>query len=200
MSKSSYELLEEIKNKQLKAIEEQEKNEKLQKEKREKEAKKQLDSYSRGVYNSYLSAINPYGSMMEDVDPQGKGTSDYLKNAAYGEYLKGLSKAHSDYSDDMEESNSLWQQYLTEKSKAEAEIEYDYNKELIDLKEKEAKAASGGSSSKSSTKTYTTAEMHQKYRVFNPISGKVTFVTGKKAADRFKELGYTVTKAETLFG
>ena len=219
MSKNKYtEALKAHKN-TVAAIEQQSQTEEEKKKQREQQAIAELESMNRGVYNSYLNAINPYGRTMEQFDPEGSGVSDYFLNSAYGEYLKGLGQAQINYDSDIKESNSLWQEYLAQKAGLIAQADNDYaelyaemkaedadlafekkkweadqaekERERLEKAAKEAAKASGGSGGKK----YTEAEMNSYYVYTHPLTGQKGIVKGKKAADGLKDKGYIIKRA-----
>jgi len=85
-----------------------------------------LESSNRGVYTTYKNAINPYGRMASQNNFS-QGVSDYYNNASYGTMLQGLGANQYNYNDAINNSNSLWQNYLAQKAGQEADALNDYN-------------------------------------------------------------------------
>ena len=108
------------------AIAAQTKQAETERAQREQAAQKTLESSNRGVYTTYKNAINPYGRMASQNNFS-QGVSDYYKNASYGTMLQGLGANQYNYNDAMNNSNSLWQNYLAQKAGNEAEALKDYN-------------------------------------------------------------------------
>lgn len=108
------------------AIAAQTKQAETERAQREQAAQKTLESSNRGVYTTYKNAINPYGRMASQNNFS-QGVSDYYNNASYGTMLQGLGANQYNYNDAMNNSNSLWQNYLAQKAGNEAEALKDYN-------------------------------------------------------------------------
>lgn len=112
------------------AINAQTKQAELERTQREQAAQKTLESANRGVYTTYKNAINPYGRMASQNNFS-QGVSDYYNNASYGTMLQGLGSNQYNYNDAMNNSNSLWQNYLAQKAGQEADALGDYNNAVI---------------------------------------------------------------------
>lgn len=112
------------------AIEAQTAQADLERVQREQAAQKTLESSNRGVYTTYKNAINPYGRMASQNNFS-TGVSDYYKNASYGTMLQGLGANQYNYNDAMNNSNSLWQNYLAQKAGNEADALNDYNSAIL---------------------------------------------------------------------
>ena len=137
---TAYELLEESKKRQQAAIAEAHKAQEGEKKLREHNAQQQLEANNRGVYTTYKNAINPFG-VTASQNNMPTGVSDYMKNAAYGTMLQGLGRNQTNFTTEMNNSNTLWQNWLAEKAGKEATIEDNYATAMLS-----AKNASGGSS------------------------------------------------------
>lgn len=125
-----YEAYKSMYDQRTKAIEAQTKQAELEKSQREQQAQQTLANSNRGVYTTYKNAINPYGSFASQNNFS-SGVSDYYKNASYGTMLQGLGTNQYNYNDAMNNSNSLWQNYLAQKAGNEADALTDYNNAVI---------------------------------------------------------------------
>lgn len=112
------------------AIEAQTKNAEAERQQREQAAQKTLENSNRGVYTTYKQAINPYGSFASQNNFS-SGVSDYYKNASYGTMLQGIGTNQYNYNDAINNSNSLWQNYLAEKAGNEADALEGYNSAVL---------------------------------------------------------------------
>ena len=140
MAESAYDLLKKSYEKQQAAINAQQQQQTQEKADREALAKKTLEANNRGVYTTYKNAINPYGTVASQTN-RPTGTSEYMKNAAYGTMLHGLGQNQANYSADMQNSNSLWTAYLAEKAGQEADLEANYANSLIEQQRYDAEQA-----------------------------------------------------------
>lgn len=148
MTENAYDLLKKTYEKQQAAINAQEALQSQEKADREALAKKTLESHNRGVYTTYKNAINPYGAVASQTN-RPTGTSEYMKNAAYGTMLQGLGQNQANYSADIQNSNSLWASYLAEKAGQQADLEANYANAIIaqqnaDKEQSRINAAYGG--------------------------------------------------------
>ena len=130
---TAYELLEESKKKQQAAIAEAHKAQEGEKKLREHNAQQQLEANNRGVYTTYKNAINPFG-VTASQNNMPTGVSDYMKNAAYGTMLQGLGRNQTNFTTEMNNSNTLWQNWLAEKAGKEATIEDNYATAMLAAK------------------------------------------------------------------
>ena len=121
-----YDAYKQMYDQRTKAIEAQTKQAEAEKAQREKAAQETLANANRGVYTTYKQQINPYGSFASQNNFS-SGVSDYYKNASYGTMLQGIGTNQYNYNDAMNQSNSLWQNYLAQKAGNEAEALSDYN-------------------------------------------------------------------------
>ncbi len=145
MAENAYDLLRKTYEKQQAAINAQQQLQSQEKADREALAKQTLESHNRGVYTTYKNAINPYGTVASQTN-RPTGTSEYMKNAAYGTMLQGLGQNQANYSADMQSSNSLWTAYLAEKAGQEADLEANYANAIIAQQNADKELASIGSS------------------------------------------------------
>ena len=125
-----YKAYAELYQKRTDAINAQTDQAKLEKQQREQQAEQTLEGANRGVYTTYKQAINPYGSFASQNNFS-SGVSDYYKNASYGTMLKGIGTNQYNYNDAMNNSNSLWQNYLAQKAGNEADALNDYNSGVL---------------------------------------------------------------------
>lgn len=125
-----YDAFQQMYNQRTAAIEAQTEQAKLERQQREKAAQETLANANRGVYTTYKQAINPYGSFASQNNFS-SGVSDYYKNASYGTMLQGIGTNQYNYNDAMQNSNSLWQQYLAQKAGDEAEAYRDYTDAVV---------------------------------------------------------------------
>ena len=130
---TAYELLEESKKRQQAAIAEAHKAQEGEKKLREHNAQQQLEANNRGVYTTYKNAINPFG-VTASQNNMPTGVSDYMKNAAYGTMLQGLGKNRTNFTTEINNSNTLWQNWLAEKAGKEAAVEDNYATAMIAAK------------------------------------------------------------------
>lgn len=112
------------------AIAAQTKQAETERAQREQAAQQTLANSNRGVYTTYKNAINPYGRMASQNNFS-QGVSDYYNNASYGTMLQGLGSNQYNYNDAMNNSNSLWQNYLAQKAGNEADALNDYNTAVV---------------------------------------------------------------------
>lgn len=112
------------------AINAQTKQAETEKLQREKAAQETLANSNRGVYNTYKNAINPYGRMASQNNFS-SGVSNFYNDASYGTMLQGLGSNQYNYNDAMNNSNSLWQNYLAQKAGQEADALNDYNSGVL---------------------------------------------------------------------
>ena len=126
MAVDPYKAYSEMYQKRTDAINAQTKQAEAERLQREQAAQKTLESSNRGVYTTYKNAINPYGRMASQNNFS-QGVSDYYNNASYGTMLQGLGVNQYNYNDAMNNSNSLWQNYLAQKAGQEADALNDYN-------------------------------------------------------------------------
>lgn len=127
---SAYDLLAKTREERLAAIEQQTKAQEGEKKLREHNAQQELEANNRGVYTTYKNAINPYGTTAAQNNIP-TGVSEYMKNAAYGTMLQGLGRNRTAYNTSINNSNTLWQNYLAQKSGQESDIEAEYAANVI---------------------------------------------------------------------
>lgn len=130
MAETPYELLAKAYQKQLDSIQANQAIEENNRVQREQAAKKQQSDTNRGIYTTYKQAINPYGSQASQANLS-QGTSEYLKNAAYGTMLQGIGQSQANYQDAMNQSNTLWLEWLANKAQQEANAEQSYADAVI---------------------------------------------------------------------
>jgi hypothetical protein len=197
MAENAYDLLRKTYEKQQAAINAQQQLQSQEKADREALAKQTLESHNRGVYTTYKNAINPYGTVASQTN-RPTGTSEYMKNAAYGTMLQGLGQNQANYSADMQSSNSLWAAYLAEKAGQEADLESNYANAIIAQQNADKELAAIGSSSGTggSPKTEPT-EITDKDKITDWTPYKIDVVTenGKKYYYRFNKAGQFLSKS-----
>lgn len=130
MAVDPYKVLSENYAKRTEAINAQTQQAEAERQQRERAAQDSLTAANRGVYTSYKQQINPYGSFASQNNFS-SGVSDYYKNASYGTMLQGIGTNQYNYNDAMNNSNSLWQNYLAQKAGNEAEALNDYNSAVL---------------------------------------------------------------------
>ena len=189
MAESAYDLLKKSYEKQQAAINAQQQQQTQEKADREALAKKTLEANNRGVYTTYKNAINPYGAVASQGN-MATGTSEYMKNAAYGTMLQGLGANQANYNTEMTNSNSLWQQYLAKKAQQEADMEADYTNALIaqqnaDKTQARLSSSSGSGDSGSDSVIDDTT----------PYKIEVEIVNGKKYYVRYNKKGQEISRS-----
>ena len=125
-----YKAYSELYQKRTDAINAQAKQQEAEKLQREQQAQKTLENSNRGVYTTYQNAINPYGRVASQNNFS-SGVSDYYKNASYGTMLQGLGVNQYNYNDALNNSNTLWNNYLAQKAGDEADALNDYNSAVL---------------------------------------------------------------------
>jgi len=125
-----YKAYSELYQKRTDAINAQAKQQEAEKLQREQQAQETLANANRGVYTSYKQQVNPYGSFASQNNFS-SGVSDYYKNASYGTMLQGIGTNQYNYNDAINNSNSLWQNYLAQKAGDEADALNDYNSAVL---------------------------------------------------------------------
>lgn len=103
----------------------------LERQNRERQAQQNLAAGNRTVTNTYKNAVNPYGSAASQTNGMSSAVTDYRNNAAYGNYLKGLGANQQNYTEAMNNSNTLWNNWLAQRAGQEADIEGNYADKLV---------------------------------------------------------------------
>ena len=206
MAESAYDLLKKSYEKQQAAINAQQQQQTQEKADREALAKKTLEANNRGVYTTYKNAINPYGAVASQGN-MATGTSEYMKNAAYGTMLQGLGANQANYNTEMTNSNSLWQQYLADKAQQEADMEADYTNALIAQQNNDkALASSYSSGGGTNEEPYTPPVTNGKQSTESIDKYLNKGYTGSTASEKgfsgedYTSKAYTYTTNETLNG
>lgn len=134
-------------NNQLAMLDAQKKQQEAVKQQQQKLYADQQKATNRGLYSTYMQAINPFGSNAEQRGISGTAISDYAKNQAYGTYLSGLGTAQNTYNQGLQDIENTWQNYLLEDQKNRLQAAQDRDNNLLALeieKENQAKNSGGG--------------------------------------------------------
>ncbi len=101
-----------------------------ERQQREAKAQQTLESANRGVFSTYKNAIAPQGRF-NTQNNFSSGVSDYMKNAAYGTMLQGIGTNQYNYNDAINNSNTLWNNWVAQKAGLEADAMGDYADKTI---------------------------------------------------------------------
>lgn len=113
-----------------KAINAQNTAQEAERKQREQAAQQTLTNSNRGVYTTYQQAINPYGGFASRNNFS-SGVSDYYKNASYGTMLSGIGQNQYNYNDAINNSNTLWNNWVAEKAGLSSDALEGYNDAVI---------------------------------------------------------------------
>ena len=142
---TAQQLIQNTYNDQLAILDARKKQQELDKINREKIYADRQKATNRGLYSTYMQAINPYGSNAEQRGIGGTAMSDYAKNQAYGVYLSGLGNSQNTYNEGLKDIENNWQSYLLSDSEQRLKAAQDRDNGLLALMQQEQERASGGS-------------------------------------------------------
>lgn len=97
---------------------------------RERQAQAGLNQANRAANTAFVRMNSPQNKFQQQNNFS-TGVSDYLKNASYGTYLKGLGANQQNYNEAMNNSNALWNNWLAQKAGQEAQNAGDYADRMI---------------------------------------------------------------------
>lgn len=144
---TAQQLIQNTYNDQLAILDARKKQQELDKINQEKIYADRQKATNRGLYSTYMQAINPYGSNAEQRGIGGTAMSDYAKNQAYGVYLSGLGNSQSTYNEGLKDIENNWQSYLLSDSEQRLKAAQDRDNGLLALiQQQEQSGSSGGSS------------------------------------------------------
>ena len=97
----------------------------LERQNRERLAQQNLEAGNRMVNTSFVRQNSPQ-SKFQQQNNFSSGVSDYLNGANYSSFLKGIGQNQQNYTEAMNNSNTLWQNWLAQKAGQEAQNAGDY--------------------------------------------------------------------------
>lgn len=145
---TAQQLIQNTYNDQLAILDARKKQQELDKINQEKIYADRQKATNRGLYSTYMQAINPFGSNAEQRGIGGTAMSDYAKNQAYGVYLSGLGNSQNTYNEGLRDIENNRQNYLLSDSEQRLKAAQDRDNGLLALE------GSGGSSGGSSGRSY----------------------------------------------
>ena len=112
--KTPYDLIEEAYQAALGQTAERRTAAETNKSQNEKKVREMLREKNRGAGIQYNQLINPFGANAEQRGVMGTGTSDYIRNAAYGQLLQGKAQNQRTYQDSYDSIQDNFNNYLLE--------------------------------------------------------------------------------------